>query len=372
MLTEKEKVRYNRHLILQGFGEEAQLKLKEARVLVVGAGGLGSPLLSYLCAAGVGNIGIVDFDTVDVSNLQRQTLYKVEDVGSKKTRAAVEHLKAQNPYVNFEVFDLSLQADNIFEVIEDYDIVVDGTDNFPTRYLINDACVLKDKVNVHASINEFTGQLSVFNFLKKDGSRSANYRDIYPQPPAAGEVKSCSEAGVIGVLPGIMGSMQALEVVKVITGIGEVLCEKMMFYNGLTQETFNLSFQKDENNPLTRKENKQTTLIDYHEFCGVQNLNGMKSINVQELKQWQAANENFTLIDVREQYEYDQANMDAQLIPMNEVPNNVEAFKKEGKVVVHCRSGARSANVIAYLEQNHGLENLYNLEGGILAWLDAQ
>ena len=372
MLTDKEKLRYDRHLILVGFGEEAQLKLKSAKVLVVGAGGLGSPLLSYLCAAGVGQIGIVDFDTVDASNLQRQTLYNVKDVGSLKTRAAVNHLQAQNPYVNFEVFDAALNSENIFDIIEEYEIVVDGTDNFPTRYLINDACVLEGKVNVHASINEFTGQLSVFNYLNKEGERTANYRDIYPQPPQADEVKSCSEAGVIGVLPGIMGSMQALEVIKVITGLGEVLCDKMMFYNGLTQETFNLSFSKDENNPLTREKDKQTTLIDYHEFCGIAKQSNMKSINVQELKQWQAADENLTVIDVREQYEFDQANMGAQLIPMNEVPNHVDAFKKEGKVVVHCRSGARSANVISYLEQNHGLDNLYNLEGGIMAWLDAQ
>lgn len=372
MLTEKEKLRYDRHLILEGFGEEAQLKLKSAKVLVVGAGGLGSPLLSYLCAVGVGNIGIVDFDRVDSSNLQRQTLYTTEDVGNLKTESAVTHLRAQNPHVNFEVFDTSIQAENIFDIIAPYEIVVDGTDNFPTRYLINDACVLRGKVNVHASINEFTGQLSVFNYLKPTGERSANYRDIYPQPPLASEVKNCSEAGVIGVLPGILGSMQALEVIKVITGLGEVLHDKMMFYNGLTQETFKLSFSKDVNNPLTREKDKQTTLIDYHEFCGVVKQSSMKSINVKELKQWQEANENFTLIDVREQYEFDQANMGAQLIPMNEVPNHVGDFKKEGKVVVHCRSGARSANVIAYLEQNHGIDNLYNLEGGIMAWLDAQ
>lgn len=368
MLSDKEKERYNRHLILNGFGVEAQEKLKRAKVLVVGAGGLGSPMLSYLCAAGVGTIGVVDFDSIDASNLQRQTLFNVDDIGQQKVSSAISKLQLQNPFVQFNEHAVALTSNNIIEIIKPYDIVADGTDNFPTRYLINDACVLANKVNVHASINEFTGQIAVFNYPEKDGNFSPNYRDIYPEPPNPNEVQSCSEAGVIGVLPGIIGSMQALEVIKAITGIGEILKGKMKFYNGLTQESFSFNFEKDPNNPLRRKENRQESLIDYDAFCGVKKSNTMKTVNVQELKSWMDGSEEFTLIDVREQHEFDEVNMGAELIPMNSVPNNVDAFRKEGKVVVHCRSGMRSANVIDYLEQTHGLDNLYNLEGGIMAW----
>lgn len=368
MLSKAEKERYNRHLILNGFGEEAQLKLKKASVLVIGAGGLGCPLLTYLTAAGIGKIGIVDHDQVSLSNLQRQTLFTQEDIGKSKAYVAQEKLSKQNPFVDFIVFDVAFTSENAKRIVADYDIVVDGTDNFPTRYLINDVCVLNDKINVHGSINEFGGQVSVFNALI-EGERSGNYRDLYPTPPNPKEVKNCAEAGVIGVLPGIIGNFQALETIKLITGIGDPLINKVLFYDALSQEVQKFSFEKDKNNPLTGENPTQNILIDYEEFCGVQKINKrMKSINVQELKEMMDNKENYTLIDVREPFEYEAANINGELIPMNTVPDNHEKFKKDGKVIVQCRSGARSANVVSFLEQNYGYENLYNLDGGIMAW----
>lgn len=368
MLSKAEKERYNRHLILNGFGESAQEKLKNASVLVVGTGGLGCPALTYLTAVGVGKIGIVDNDIVDISNLQRQTLFSQEDIGKSKAFVAKEKLSKQNTHVEFTVYDVSLSSKNAERIVADYTIVIDGTDNFSTRYLINDVCVLNNKVNVHGSINEFSGQVSVFNALINN-ERSANYRDLYPEPPNPTEVKNCSEAGVIGVLPGIIGNFQALETIKLITGIGEPLINKVLFYDALLQEVQTFGFEKDENNPLNGKNPTQKELIDYEAFCGVKKINHkMKSVNVEELKKMMDAKDNITVIDVREPSEYEIANLGVELIPMNTVPNNHEKFKQEGKVIVHCRSGARSANVINFLEENYGYDNLYNLEGGIMAW----
>ena len=368
MLSKAEKERYNRHLILNGFGEEAQLKLRQAKVFVIGAGGLGCPVLTYLTAAGVGKIGIVDHDIVSVSNLQRQTLYSQEDIGKSKAFVAKDKLLKQNPHVDITVFDVAFTSKNAERIVSEFDIVIDGTDNFPTRYLINDVCVLQDKVNVHGSINEFSGQVAIFN-AKLGNVRSANYRDLYPVPPNPDEVKNCSETGVIGVLPGIVGNFQALETIKIITDIGEPLINKVLFYNALSQEMQTFNFEKDDENPITGLNPTQSKLIDYDEFCGIKKINKeMKSINVQDLKEMMDNKENFTLIDVREPFEYEAANLGGELIPMNTVPDNHEKFKKEGKVIVQCRSGARSANVVSFLEQNYGYENLYNLDGGILAW----
>jgi sulfur-carrier protein adenylyltransferase/sulfurtransferase len=368
MLTAEEIQRYARQISLPVFGKEGQEKLKQASVLVVGAGALGCPALTYLATAGVGHIGIVDGDVIELSNLHRQPLYTVEDIGKKKAVQAKERLLKLNPHLRIDTFETFITAQNAFELVEDFDVILDGTDNFATRYLINDCCVLKDKINVHASVLQFTGQLSIFNHLREDGTRGPNYRDIYPQPPKPGEVPSCAEGGVLGALPGILGTLQAVEALKVIAGIGEVLDGKLFLFDVLRFSTQVLSFQKDENNPLTGTHKTQTELIDYQEFCGIIKDINMKSVNVNELKAMIDNQEDFQLIDVREEYEYEAANLEGLLIPLGEVPARHEEISKDKPVIIHCRSGVRSANAIEFLEQNFGYTNLSNLEGGIMAW----
>ncbi len=366
--------RYSRHLIIPEFNIEGQRKLKAAKVLVVGTGGLGAPLIQYLSAAGVGTIGIVDFDVVDDSNLQRQVLFATADVGRPKVEVAKERIEAQNPFIQIKTYNTQLTSENALEIIKDYDVVADGTDNFPTRYLVNDACVLLDKVNVYASIFRFDGQVSVFNHLHEDGSRGPNYRDLFPSPPPPGLVPSCAEGGVIGVLPGIIGSLQANEVLKVITGIGEPLSGRMFIFDALSFETRTLNLRKDDNNPLNGKNPSQTKLIDYEMFCGIgqesEEEKKVKEITVKELKTWQTENRDFQLVDVREGYEYDIANLGGELIPLARVAEEVNKISSDKEVVIHCRSGKRSADAIHLLEEKYGFKNLYNLKGGILAYAD--
>lgn len=354
--SKEELARYNRHIILPSFGPESQQKLKDAKVLVVGAGGLGSPLSLYLAAAGVGTIGIADFDMVDDSNLHRQVLFTINDIGKPKTEAARQHLVLLNPHINIITHNTKLTRENALQLIREYDIVADGTDNFPTRYLVNDACVLCGKPNVYASVFQFEGQVSVFNY--KNGP---NYRDLYPNPPKPGAVPDCATGGVLGVLPGIIGSLQALEVIKLITGIGEPLSGKFYIFDALRFEgkTFHL-----ENKGTVIKE-----LIDYEAFCGVKNNESMKEITVKQLLDWQKIGKEFQFIDVREQNEYNEANIGAELIPLGTVAANADRIRKDIDVVVHCRSGVRSAKAISELERK-GFTNLYNLKGGILAYLD--
>jgi len=302
MFTNEELKRYSRHFLIPQIGNNGQLKLKNARVLVIGAGGLGSPLLLYLIAAGVGNIGIVDFDTVDESNLQRQILFNTSDVGKNKAETAALKLLALNPYINITPYNLKLSSDNAFEIFKNYDIVADGTDNFATRYLVNDACVLFEKINVFASIYRFEGQVSVFNLPEKEGLRGPNYRDVFPAPPPPGAVPNCAEAGVLGVLPGIIGAMQASEVIKIITGIGEPLSGKIFVFDTLSMQSRIVKFSKDPNNPLTSKNPTQKSLIDYELFCNAY-TSAVKEITVQELKQKIDTNQTFQLIDVREPIE---------------------------------------------------------------------
>lgn len=369
MLSKEENLRYSRHTLLQEIGEKGQLKLKNSSVLVVGAGGLGCPVLLYLGAAGIGKIGIVDADIVDDSNLQRQVLYSTQDVGLKKAEAAKAKIKSQNPHITVEAFTENFTRESANRIGKNFDIIVDGTDNFPTRYLINDFCVLNNKINVHGSILKFSGQVSVFNGLLNDGKRGPNYRDIYPNPPKPEDVQTCSDAGVIGALTGIIGSMQAIEVIKLITETGEPLIGKIFHYNSLTHSTQTIKFEKDDDNPISGLNPTINELINYDQFCGLPKENKMiKSINVTELKAMQDANEDFQLVDVREPHENEICTLNGELIPMGEVQERFSEIKKDKKVVVHCRSGARSANVIQYLEQQHGYNNLYNLEGGILAW----
>lgn len=369
MLSKEEKSRYSRHTMLQEIGVEGQLKLKNSSVLVVGAGGLGCPVLMYLAAAGVGRIGIVDADTVDESNLQRQVLYTNDDVGEFKAIAAKKRLVAQNSLIEVEAYTSNFVRENAEEIGKSYAIIVDGTDNFPTRYLINDYCVLNNKSNVHGSILKFSGQVSVFNGLLEDGSRGPNYRDIYPNPPKPEDVQTCSDVGVVGALTGIIGSMQAIEVVKLITGIGNPLIGKILGYDSLSHSTQTIKFEKDDENPISGTHPTIKELIDYDQFCGLKAENkSMKSVTVQELKAMQDANEDFQLIDVREPHENEICTLNALLIPMGEIQERFAEITKDKKVVVHCRSGARSGNVIQFLEQQHGYDNLYNLQGGILAW----
>ena len=364
-LTNPELTRYARHIAIPEFGIQGQKKLKAAKVLVVGAGGLGSPVLLYLAAAGVGTIGIVDFDTVDDSNLQRQVLYTINDVGLSKAETAKKKLTALNPFIKIKVYKEAYTKDNALSIIEHYDIVADGTDNFPTRYLTNDACVLANKVNVYASIFRFEGQVSVFNYLDKNGERGPNYRDLFPSPPPPGMVPNCAEGGVLGVLPGIIGSMQANEVIKIITGVGEPLSGRLFLFDAASFTTRILKVKK-------RKDTLIKELINYEQFCGIvpksNTLTMVQEITVTQLKQWQEEEKDFQLVDVRKQFEWDIANLNADLIILDTLPNNVDKISKDKPVVIHCRSGARSANAIRFLQEKHGYTNLYNLKGGILAW----
>ncbi|MEP7259512.1 MAG: molybdopterin-synthase adenylyltransferase MoeB, partial [Flavitalea sp.] len=285
IFTKEELARYNRHIIIPGFGMEAQLKLKASKVLVIGSGGLGSPVLLYLAAAGVGTLGVVDFDVVDDSNLQRQVLFGVESVGKPKVEAAKQRLLSLNPNININIYNTHLNSSNALDIIRDYDVVADGTDNFPTRYLVNDACLLLDKPNVYASIFQFDGQVSVFNYVDRNGFRGPNYRDLYPTPPPPGLVPSCAEGGVLGVLPGIIGSLQASEVIKVITGVGETLSGRFFTFDALQFETRTFNIKKREDNPVSGKNPTITGLIDYEQFCGMKAIEEkpLKEISAREL-----------------------------------------------------------------------------------------
>ena len=370
--SKEEIERYSRHLIIPEFNIEGQKKLKASSVLVIGSGGLGSPLLLYLAAAGVGRIGIVDFDTVDVSNLQRQVLFGIQDVGVSKVVAASKRLGSLNPHISIEVHDTMFTVDNARELVKQYDVVADGTDNFPTRYLVNDACVLEDKVNVYASIFRFEGQASVFNQLLHDGTRGPNYRDLFPSPPPPGLVPSCAEGGVIGVLPGILGSMQALEVLKVISGIGDTLSGRLFLFDATGFTTRILKVRKNKNNPLNGENPTQTTLINYEQFCGIDRKSEqpreVAEISVSILDKWRKEGVDHLLIDVREPYEYGIAEIGGELIPLATVLESIDRIPKDIPVVVQCRSGARSASAIRKLEDTHGYTNLVNLTGGILGW----
>lgn len=360
--SKEEFDRYNRHIIIPGFGIEGQQKLKAAKVLVIGAGGLGSPSLLYLAAAGVGTIGIVDFDRVDDSNLQRQVLFGVEDIGTLKVEAAKKRLERLNPHINIITHNLQLTSGNALELFRQYDVVADGTDNFPTRYLVNDASVLAGIPNVYASIFQFEGQVSVFNYKDKAGNIGPNYRDLYPSPPDPGLIPNCAEGGVLGVLPGIIGTLQTNEVIKIITGIGEPLSGRFFVFDALSFETRVLNITKQKGTPEIKG------LIDYEQFCGVPAAERkIKEISASELEQWINAGEDIQVIDVREPNEYEQVNIDALLIPLATVKDRANEIARDKRVVVHCKMGGRSAKAIRQLEDAFGFENLYNLKGGITA-----
>lgn len=370
--SKEELERYSRHLIIPEFNIEGQRRLKASKVLVIGSGGLGSPVLLYLAAAGVGTIGIVDFDVVDSSNLQRQVVFGEENVGQYKAVAAAERVRSLNPYIEVVVHNERLTVNNARELIRQYDVVADGTDNFPTRYLVNDACVLEDKVNVYASIYRFEGQCSVFNQVNDAGERGPNYRDLFPEPPPPGLVPSCAEGGVIGVLPGILGSMQALEVIKVCSGVGETLSGRLFLFDAMTFGTRTLKVRREPSNPLNGENPAQTELINYEQFCGLQleeaPERAVAEISPEALAGWRADGKRHVLIDVREPYEFGICEMGGELIPEATVPERLSDVPRDVPVVFHCRSGIRSARVIRLLEDTHGYKNLVNLEGGILAF----
>ena len=347
MLTTEELERYNRQMLIPEFGLAGQEKLKNARILVIGCGGLGSPILLYLTAAGVGTIGIIENDNVDISNLQRQILYTTSAVGQTKIRETVKRLSALNPLVTFNQYPTRLSAENALEIIKDYDIIIDGTDNFPTRYLVNDVCVMLNKPFVYGAIHRFEGQVAVFNH-----QNSATYRDLFPTPPPPEQAPNCAEAGVLGVLPGIIGSMQALEAIKVITNIGEPLSGKLLVLDTLSMQSRIIRIPKM---PDTLK---ITQLIDYEAFCGLKLVSG---ITYEELKTL----ENYQLIDVREKHEYEARNIGGELMPLSELEKHLPEISRDKTVVVHCQSGIRSQKAIKILEENFGFSNLVNLIGGI-------
>lgn len=370
--TKEERARYNRHMIIPDFGEEAQKKLKAAKVMIIGCGGLGSPALLYLTAAGVGTIGIIDFDDVDDSNLQRQVLFDVNEIGKPKVEAAKRRLEALNPHVEFKLYNAHLNSENALEIFKDYDVIADGTDNFPTRYLVNDASVLLDKPNVYASIFQFDGQVSVFNYVNAKGERGPNYRDLYPTPPPPGLVPSCAEGGVLGVLPGIIGSLQALEVIKIITGVGEPLSGRFFSFDALNFESRTFKIKRRDDNPLNGKNPTITRLIDYEQFCGMRAVEEkpIKEISAKELYDWQVKGKKFQLIDVREPGEYEIVEIGGELIPLATVADQADRISRDLDVVLHCKMGGRSAKAIRELEEKFGFKNLYNLKGGILAYID--
>ncbi len=368
-LSQQEILRYSRHLIMPEVGMDGQLKLKQAKVLLIGTGGLGAPLGLYLAAAGVGHLGLVDFDIVDFTNLQRQVTFGTKDVGRPKLEAAAERLRDLNPEIEITLHEAKLSSDNALEILRGYDIVVDGTDNFPTRYLVNDACVLLGKPNVYGSIFRFEGQATVFAL--KGGPC---YRCLYPEPPPPGLVPSCAEGGVLGVLPGIVGSIQANETIKLILGAGESLKGRLLVFDALKMKFRELRLRKNPDCPVCGAHPTVTKLIDYYEFCGIRGAEAQPTVQVpeiepKELKQRLDRGDNVFILDVREPHEFQICNLNGYLIPLGDLPKRAHELDSAREIVAHCRSGKRSAEAVDFLRKA-GFRKIWNLKGGILAWSD--
>ena len=365
-LSPEEVIRYSRHLSLPEVGKEGQTKLKSAKVLIIGAGGLGNPVSLYLSAAGIGTIGMVDYDKVDESNLQRQVLFGMDQIGQSKLKSAKKNLKKLNPYTNYILHETALSSKNALEIIKDYDIVVDGTDNFPTRYLVNDACVLLHKPNIYGSIYRFDGQVSVFNY--NDGPC---YRCLYPSPPPPNLVPSCAEGGVLGVLPGIIGTMQANEALKVILNIGTIMTGRFLLFDALLFEFNELKIEKNKNCAICSSNPSITELIDYNQFCGVDNTeekNNYKELEVQELNNLINSGFSPTIIDVREDFELEISQISGALhIPMNQIQDRMEELNPNNDYVIMCRTGVRSSQICEFLS-NKNFKSISNLSGGINEW----
>jgi adenylyltransferase/sulfurtransferase len=369
-LSKEEILRYSRHLIMPEVGMEGQLKLKQAKVLCIGTGGLGAPLGLYLAAAGVGRIGLVDFDTVDFTNLQRQVLFGTSDVGRPKIEAAAEHLRNLNPTIQIDTFETRLTSENALDLFKDYDIIVDGTDNFPTRYLVNDACVLLGKPNVYGSIFRFEGQITIFG-----APGGPCYRCLYPEPPPPGLVPSCAEGGVLGVLPGIVGTIQAAETLKLIIGKGDPLIGRLLLFDALGMKFRELKLRKNPECPVCGEHPTVTKLIDYAEFCGIRGEEApappttVPEITPRELKAWLDRGDDIYIVDVREPHEYQICNIGGHLIPLGDLASRMNELDSSREIVAHCRTGKRSAQAAEFLLKA-GFRKISNLKGGILAWSD--
>ncbi len=370
-LNNDEILRYSRHLIMPEVGMAGQQKLKAAKVLCIGAGGLGSPLALYLTAAGVGTLGLVDFDVVDYTNLQRQIIHTTADVGRKKLDSAVDKLKAINPFVKLKTFDARLSSANALELFRDFDFIADGTDNFPTRYLVNDACVLTGKPNIYGSIFRFEGQASVF--ATENGPC---YRCLYPEPPPPGLVPSCAEGGVLGILPGLVGVIQATETIKMILGQGDPLIGRLLLVDALGMKFRELKLRKNPDCPACGTHRTITELIDYDQFCGIRGGEAstategtMSEISVEGLKKKLDNKEDIFILDVREPHEYQICNLNGHLIPLGDLPKRVGELDSSREIVAHCKMGGRSAKAVTFLQQS-GFKKVSNLTGGITAWAE--
>jgi len=371
-LSNEEVLRYSRHLIMPEVGMDGQQKLKAARVLCIGTGGLGSPVALYLAAAGVGTLGLVDFDVVDFTNLQRQIIHHTSDVGRSKLDSAREKIAAINPFVKVVPFETRLTSENALQIFADFDIIVDGTDNFPTRYLVNDACVFTGKPNVYGSIFRFEGQASVFAAREQNGPC---YRCLYPEPPPPGVVPSCAEGGVLGVLPGLVGMIQATEAIKLILGSGDPLIGRLLLVDALGMKFRELKVRKNPDCMVCGPHPGVTKLIDYEQFCGLRGQEkpvsnaGVPEISVEELKQKLDAKEDVFILDVREPNEFQICNLNGHLIPLNDLPKRMNELDSSKEIVVHCHKGGRSARAVAFLQQA-GFTKAKNLAGGVTAWAE--
>ena len=364
-MTKDEQQRYSRHMIMPEVGAEGQARLNAAKILCIGAGGLGSPAALYLAAAGIGKIGLVDFDEVDLSNLQRQILHGTKDVGRKKLDSARDRLRDVNPSIQIETHECRFTSENAMEIVSDYDVVVDGSDNFPTRYLSNDVCVFAKKPNVYGSVFRFDGQSTVF----APHLGGPCYRCLFPEPPPPGSVPNCAQAGVLGVLPGIVGTIQANEAIKLVLGVGEPLIGRLLYFDALKMKFREFKVRRDPECPVCGDSPTITKLIDYEQFCGV-STSEIPTVSVRELKQKLDARENFQLVDVREPFEHEMARIDgARLIPLGELPDRLNELDRDQLTIVHCHSGQRSAQAVR-LMQDAGFANVFNLEGGIARWSD--
>lgn len=375
-LSNEEIQRYSRHLILPEVGMAGQKKLKSAKILLIGTGGLGAPLGMYLAAAGIGKLGLVDFDTVDHSNLQRQVIHGTASVGKPKIESAAARIRDINPNVELELYEVPFTSSNAMDIAEPYDIIIDGTDNFPTRYLANDVSVLLGKPNVYGAIFRFDGQATVFNY--EDGPC---YRCLYPEPPEPGLVPSCAEGGVLGILPGIVGLIQATEAIKIILGEGTTLKGRLQMFDALGMKFREMKIKRDPQCPICGDNPTVTQLIDYQQFCGMpQEEHSAEAesemekqsdydITVSDLKAMKDLGDAFVLIDVREPHEYDICHLDGQLVPLGEIEGRLDEFDKDAKIIVHCRSGGRSAKAVNAMRAA-GFNNVWNVNGGILRWAD--
>ncbi len=369
-LSKEEILRYSRHLIMPEVGMDGQLKLKNAKVLLIGTGGLGAPLGLYLAAAGVGKLGLVDFDVVDFTNLQRQVMFGTSDVGRPKSAAARDRLFNLNPAIDIQPIEAQLTSANALELFKDFDIIVDGTDNFPTRYLVNDACILLGRPNVYGSIFRFEGQVAVFGM-----PGGPCYRCLYPEPPPPGLVPSCAEGGVLGVLPGIVGSIQAMETIKLILGSGDSLVGRLLLFDALAMKFREVKLRKNPNCPMCGPNRTITRLIDYYEFCGVRGEETpapnvqVPEITPRELKSRLDRGDELFILDVREPHEFQICNLSGHLIPLGELPRRVHELDSSREIIAHCRSGKRSAEAVDFLRKA-GFRKVLNLKGGILAWSD--